>query len=431
LNKYYSAYENIDLRCYPNYSFDIGDINGDGKKEFISLNQNGNRLRIMDLSGRLLLEEKLGNNGNWGTPLLCAMDIDSDGREEAIVPNGKSIAAFDVKGKKVREIFFESVKKDDFGIAVPLLGKARILSPDEPSLIAAVSGGTISAYDKNFKQIWKTDGFRNDFGHEIHFADIDGDGLDEIAFCTADHIGGRHDENNFGELVLLDHDGSVLLKKRVDAIYPDTHFDDIAMADFLGTGTCQILLEKGILLDLDGSIIWDISKQFDHGQWIAHTPNPAGKGELCFISEEWNTEHKSMLFTGGGKKIKDIKDFPWVKIDAKKYKGSGIRLLPTRCHAIKWSPESEAEFFLSQQVCINTSHECFSTINFRLNSIFIDLRGNFLGELPFDDSQIEGYYYNGEVHSKVADVDGDGMQEIVYPKQNGRVMVIKKQKDNI
>jgi hypothetical protein len=58
----------------------------------------------------------------------------------------------------------------------------------------------------------------------------------------------------------------------------------------------------------------------------------------------------------------------------------------------------------------------------------MDLQGNLAGEMPFNDAQIENYYYNGEVHSRVADVDGDGQQEIIFPKQDGHIMIIKKER---
>jgi len=53
-----------DLRCYPNYSFEIGDVDGDGRLEMVSLNQNGNRLRAVDLEGNVVFQSKVINNGN-------------------------------------------------------------------------------------------------------------------------------------------------------------------------------------------------------------------------------------------------------------------------------------------------------------------------------------------------------------------------------
>jgi hypothetical protein len=71
-------------------------------------------------------------------------------------------------------------------------------------------------------------------------------------------------------------------------------------------------------------------------------------------------------------------------------------------------------------------HDCFSTTSFDLSAFFLDLRGHLLWRMPFRDAQIEGYWYNGEVRSRVADVDGDGEQEVVFPRQDGHVMIIKR-----
>ena len=320
---------------------------------------------------------------------------------------------------------------------MPLLGAAKIISPDELSVIAGVTGGGIVALDSNFNEIWKTSGLRDEYGHEIHFADIDGDGLDEIAFCSVDyHIdwSGKKTQSA-GDLILLDHDGSIMLRKRVDEFIQDTHFDDIAIADFMGDGTSQILLEKGILIDLNGNIIWDISEQFDHGQWIAHAPAPNGKGRTVFISELWGTNRRGLLFSGGGKKISGINSFPWAVFDSENHRKLKLQPLPTRAHAICWTPESEPEIFLSQQAYLppaepiryETYHLCYQASDFKLQALFMDLQGSLLGALPFDDAQIKNYFYNGEVHSRVADVDGDGCHEIIFPKQDGRLMIIKKQ----
>ena len=427
MNRYYIANDKVDLKCYPNYSFEIGDIDGDGRKEFISLDQSGKLLKAFDLEGALLFEKNLDNEGNWGTSIICAADIDNDGCDEIIVPDGERIVAFGAKGRKIRERKLGIGKKDCFGIGIPLLGAAKIQSPDKLSVVAAVAGGEVVALDGDFNEIWKIGGLRHDFGHEIFFADVDGDGLDEICFCTIGNIGQAVEGGeNAGELMLLDHDGKVLLRKRVDDYVQDNHFDDTAMADFLGDGTSQILLEKGLLLNLNGEVIWDISDQLVHGQWIAHAPDPNGKGRLIFISELWGNAKKSILFTGAGKKINDIGDMPWPAFDAPEQKDLGAIALPARCHAVRWAPESAPEFFLTQQACTPGPHDCHDTFSFELKALFMDERGELIGELPFGDSQIKGYFYNGEVHSRVADIDGDGQQEIVFPKQDGHIMIIKK-----
>jgi len=423
MNKYYIATDKIDLKCYPNYSFEIGDVDGDGRMEFVSMNQSATLLSVFNLDGGALFEKNLDNTGNWGTTIICVADIDGDGRDEIIVPDGGSIVAFDGKGNKIREYKTNSSVKDCYGASVPLIGAARIKSPDELSIVAVLAKGEVVALDRDFNEIWKIGGMGRDYGHEIFFADVDGDGLDEISFCTIGCAGQSDDGWQFGELLLLDHDGKTLLRRIAHEYFGDNHADDTAMADFTGDGTCQILIEKGILIDLNGNVIWDLCSEMEHGQWIAHTPNPNGKGKLVFISELWGNAMKSMLFTGQGKvikKIKDIKNLPWPKPTIPE-----MRMLPTRAHMVRWDGKSEPEIFLAQQAIIG-SHDSTETHHYQLTCLFMDLQGNLVGELPFNDSQIKGYFYNGEVHSRVADIDGDGEQEIVFTKQDGHVMIIKK-----
>jgi len=418
MNEYEIAYT-PDLRCYPNYSLAVGDIDGDGRMELVSLNQNGNRLRAVALEGRVVFERKINNNGNWGTPLICLADLDGDGRHEIIVPcpmgDGVArIAAFNGAGEELAAYSFGSRCRDAYGIRVPLLASPRMGS--RPGIVAAVAGGQVVLLDHELKEVWRADGFRRDFGHEFYLDDIDNDGSDEIAFCTVDSRG--------GEFVLLDHDGAVMLRKNVAEYYADDHFDDVAMADFRGMGSREILFEKGMLIDQSGSVVWDRSSQFDHGQWIAHAPDPRGGGRLIFIAELWGDRGKSALFSPHGELIREVSDLPGTVLDKSQY--PGWRVLPTRCHIVQWTPDSVPEIFLGEQACSPTSSDCFATTRFDLRAFFLDLQGNLLGVLPFPDAQVEGYWYNGEVHSQVADVDGDGVMEVVFPRQDGKVMIIRK-----
>lgn len=210
VNPYYIAHQ-ADLRCDPNYSFEIGDVDSDGRLEFGCLNQDGNRLRFVRLDGSVVFDCRLRSNGNWGTPLPSLVDINGDGADEVVVP------------------------------------------------------------DSSFNQIWRGDELLNDFAHEFYLADTEGDDADEIAFCTLDHINAGYGDTewNTGELVIMDHDRSTILRRGVDDYCRETHLDDLAFADFRGEGKVDLLTEKGQLLDPhSGDVMWNVADSFDHGQWV-------------------------------------------------------------------------------------------------------------------------------------------------------------------
>jgi hypothetical protein len=186
MNEYFVAYE-PDLRCYPNYSFQIGDVDGDGEMEMVCLNQNGNRLRVVKLRGDVLLERRIVNHGNWGSPVPCVLDLDGDGRDEVVVPTfgprfEACVAAFNADGERVGEHGFGTRRKDDYGIGVPLLASMRLPPDGRVGVVAAVAGGKVVALDGGLDEVWTAEGMRNDFGHEFYVADVDGDGCEEIVF---------------------------------------------------------------------------------------------------------------------------------------------------------------------------------------------------------------------------------------------------------
>lgn len=422
MSNYSIAYE-PDLGCYPNYSFEIGDVDGDGRMELVSLDQSGRRLRVQRLDGSCIFERNLTNEGTWGTLPVAMVDLDGDGCCEIIVPHvdpyGRaSLVVFDGTGCQLTEWSFDSNAKDAYGITIPLLKSFR--ATDGTGLIAGIAGGRVVALDHNLDELWRLENLRRDFGHEFHVADIDHDGADEVVFCTVDDICGSLKQGVVGELVLVDHDGMVLLRRSVSDYIKDTHFDDCAMADFLGNGTTQVLLEKGVLIDLHGNVRWDVSDQLIHGQWITHTSDVQRGGELIYIATLWDTIGTSAFFSGAGKKFAVASPpYPAIPLD-------GWHILATRPHFIQWTPDTPPELFVATQACSPTSHNCFATEHFELNAFFYDIHGNLLETLPFADAQIEGYWYNGEVSSRIADVDGDGKQEVIFPRQSGKVMVVKK-----
>ncbi|RLG93865.1 hypothetical protein DRO37_07135 [Candidatus Bathyarchaeota archaeon] len=415
----------IDLGFYPNYSFEVGDIDGDGKKEIAALSTDGNTLRVFNIDGKMLFERKLQNNGCWGTPLPAFADLDHNGKEELLVPDGPPgkarIIALDADNNIVRERRIPGEMADDYGIAIPLLGAFK-RDDDKIGVVAGVAGGSLIAFNEDFEEIWRLDGLRKDFGHEFNFERVKGEEGEVIAFTTVDHIRYARPDVE-GDLMIVNSSGKVIFKKRVRDLLSDTHFDMVAIADFTGSGRSEILTEKGFLLDFDGNVIWDASRYFDHGQWIAHVPNPHGPGRWAFISELWGYNGKSRMLDSNGNSVWELGKHRHSVIDQKVF--PGYKVAPTRVHAIDWDGSGEYNIVFGEQVVFD-GHLCKKTTSHKLKIFVFSVEGELLAEIPYTDTRREGFFYNGEVRSRALDVDGDGRVELVFPRQDGNVMIIGK-----
>ena len=415
----------VDLGFYPNYSFEVGDIDGDGCMELAALSTDGNTLRVLKITGELLFERELTNNGCWGTPLPAFADLDEDGKEELIVPDGPpgdaKIIALDSDNQIVRERKMPGNLADDYGIAIPLIGVFR-RPRGALGICVAVAGGALFAFNEDFEELWRIEGLRKDFGHEFNFGEVPDEDGQVIAFSSVDHIR-RSGPDVEGDLIIVNPSGKIIFAKRVKDLLNDTHFDSVAISDFTGSGRPEILLEKGFLLDFDGRVIWDASQYFDHGQWIAHIPNPHGPGRLAFISELWGYEGKSKMLDPHGRVLWELGKHRHSIIDQSVF--PGYKVAPTRVHAIDWERTGSYTIVFGEQVVFD-GHLCRKTTQHRLKIFVFSPEGHLIEEVRFLDTRRRGFFYNGEVRSRAVDVDGDGKIELVFPRQDGKVMIIGK-----
>jgi hypothetical protein len=377
----------------------------------------------------VLLEHTLKNYGDWGTVIPVLGDVDSDGRQELIIPDGPPgnvfLIALNIDNETIRERRLESREGDDYGIAVPLLGTFRRDLEGHLGISVALAGGTVCALDSRFQELWRREDMRHDFGHEFYNCDVNNDEVDEIIFCTVDHINQSTPDVNGDLVILRGTDGGVYVRQPVREIVDDTHFDDIVVADFRGIGQTEILVEKGILLNLQGDVIWDVSDELEHGQWITTAPNPDGPGLVAFISELWSEEGLSKLISPSGETLWELTPDRHTRLNPQRFPGFSV--LPTRAHAVDWFNDGNYEIVLGEQISGPSGHACYEEMTTTLKLFFFDLAGNLLHELPFPNTCEEGFWYNGEVPSCIGDVDGDGYPEWVFPRQGGQVMVVKKE----
>ena len=410
----------VNIGLYPNYSFELGDINGDGIKEMAVLTTDGSILRVFGIDGSLLLERILGNHGCWGTPTIAFADLDEDGKEELIVPDGNMVIALDEHNDVVRKARVPASTVDDYGIAIPLIGVFK-RGEDRVGICVAVAGGGVFAFDEDFRLLWSIKGLRKDFGHEFNISETS-NYESIIAFSNVDNIRYTSAQTE-GELILVSSSGKILLRKRVRDLINDTHFDDVAIADFTGDGKLEVLVEKGILMDLKGNVIWDVSESLDHGQWIAYLPDPRGPGRLSFIAELWGYEGKSRMLDSKGRTLWTLGRHRHTRINQNLY--PGCKVAPTRVHAIDWKSTGEYEIVLAEQIVPSRDFRKRDIVH-RLKVFVFDPMGRLLAEIPFIDTRRSDFFYNGEVHSRAVDVDGDSSVEFVFPRQDGKVMIIGK-----
>ena len=416
----------VDLGLYPNYSIEVGDIDGDRRKEIAVLSTAGDLLKVFNIDGKLLFEKRLKSTGCWGTTIFDFADIDGDGKEELLVPEGvpgeARVLALDENGEVVRQREIHVETTDDYGVAVPMVGAFK-RSADSYGICVAVAGGALLAFNEDFELMWSIKGLRKDFGHEFYFLKLPGKESELIAFITVDHIRYASPQVE-GELLIVNPIGKIVFKKRVRDLIDDTHFDDVALDDFQGDGKPEVLVEKGFLMEYpSGKIVWNVSHLFDHGQWIAHIPNPEGPGRLIFITELWGYRGKSRLLGPDGETLWVLGAHRHTVIDWGLY--PRYKVVPTRVHAIDWTNSGKYEFVFGEQMVRRRGAPRID-VKHRLKIFVLDPYELQVREIYFMDTMRKDFFYNGEVRSRATDVDGDGRPEYVFPRQDGKVMIIGK-----
>ena len=308
----------------------VGDLNGDGRAEFV-LARRTERLggddhaSIASLAAYSLDGEQLWTLGNPGsnerhtTADLCFQvhDIDGDGKAEVLFCKDFEFCIADGATGKIRRRMPlpQPVLKTGWPRSLyRILGDAIFFcdlagSGRDDSIILKDRYKNAWAYDRELKPLWQ---FSGNLGHFPFARDIDGDGRDEVAF-------GYH---------LLDHDGT----PRWSVKYKE-HADNIAFVDLHDGGGRRPAQTRVVIAGSDaGFIILDLEGRervhypIGHAQgFCAANLLPERDGLEIMCNTFWGPVGITGVFDEAGKLLHEFEPMPyacllqpvnWVPLDA-------------------------------------------------------------------------------------------------------------------
>lgn len=249
--------ETWDIRPWGGAAFTVRDFNGDGASEVLFLQSAGAHnneafdprfpeldyyktgvedqelfcMTLTDASGRILwqvgepwsLQRPFSWNGHWNE--FCdAADLDGDGQIEILLVHRDELRVYDGATGALRHIgklphsgfnYTRAVRTD-------LSGHDHVFTKSGTSSRTHTYGNPSVLLDRDLEIVWQRE--VEGAGHFGNFADIDGDGLDELLIGFS----------------LFDHDGTLLWGHA--PLSEGDHLDDSVIADLDGDGHYELAL---------------------------------------------------------------------------------------------------------------------------------------------------------------------------------------------
>lgn len=230
----------------------VHDLNGDGKFDFVvtstgyigAYDDQGNNLWVKNVNIKM-----------WNYmfhPSAIAGDMDGDGKQEvAYLTTGNSIKILD--GTTGTEEKTLSTGGIPIGMAI-----ANLRGNGDQDAIVQYSKTELKAIRlDNGNQLWQTTQYRGIDHSLLRQADLDGDGLDEVAGAS-----------------IIDHDGTKMNSWDLGNVYQ--WIDSMVIADIVSGGPLEVALadqgdKKTIVVD-QNNIVY--SKRVDSGCKYSHAPEP-------------------------------------------------------------------------------------------------------------------------------------------------------------
>ena len=279
----------------------IGDLDGDGESDFV-ISAGATRQTAYRCDGEILWghADPQATRVQSYNCLFPIYDIDGDGRNEFVTVRRDGDAHFlcildgRTGATKRRTPLPECVQVvDDPPMVNVQIANLRGL--DRPrDIIFSHHYSDITAFDDELRVLWRVDTWADEgkalrclpprpgaearfpygFAHTPAFADLDGDGHDEMVVGAT----------------LVDHDGRfVWNRKDLPRINYD-HNDSVAIADIDGDGRLSILLSSGLYcLDPNGNVRWGFAHTVCHGQHVWVAPVIPEARRLQVILVDWRS----------------------------------------------------------------------------------------------------------------------------------------------
>jgi len=393
----------IELGFAPGYSFRVKDIDGDGMCEYVAVEHGGNHLVVLDCDGNLLWERTVPNTDRHSTTALEVADVDGDGEVEVVVgeePEGQNNAiVLDSRGRLKERVKFPPGRKDYGGNAIDSFGLADVDGDGFKELVVAINGGHLYALDRDLNILWHLGGLNHTFEHFVHVGDLNCDGIDEIAVSS--------EEGERREFFLISGRGEIIWRKPLEEIGPDRHVDYVVIDDVRGTGRNYLVTSTGgCLFDAEGNLIWTVRDQINHGQWVeVEKVREDVPGKQVLISELWGFRQPCVLVDGEGEvlwRFREISPYAY----------------PTHAYFIDWNGDGRKLIVIGEQPADT------EPVARRYYITLLDPYGEVVLKVPFEDMSVPGWFYNFENSPAVADVDGDGREEFVFPTRRGTLLVL-------
>lgn len=205
--------------------------------------------------------------------LTFVCDLDGDGALEVVCGLGP-IHVLDAATGRLKNTF------DLDGLA-QVWSPARLDDSGTLCIAAAVNHhqqrGSLVALDANGKTLWRQGTAGKSFEDKRLCGDLTGDGLDEIAFSMADAE----------RFEVRAASGDPLWTKHVPTeLGDDTHVDDMFIGPVLPEGRQLATSTGGCLFAADGTRLWSLNDQIEHGQKIACAHPPGRDQPLLYLNSK-------------------------------------------------------------------------------------------------------------------------------------------------